>query len=249
MEKEKEVLNKIKDKVKICKKRGMITYTDFLNPFQFDLCSSFIKANEVNFFGFGGYEQAERKIIVLLPSDMNQEDVEIPIKVIHIKSNSKTTKLEHRDVLGAVLGLGLSREKIGDVILQKNSVDVIVYKEVAELILMYLEKLGKDMVSCEEIDFTQLSIINQQFKTIHATVASLRADVIMSCGFNESRSSACGYINKGSLKINHKEVVNPSFMLKEGDLISVRGKGRMLLEKIEGTTKKGRLKIVIKKVI
>ncbi|NLK73197.1 MAG: RNA-binding protein [Clostridiales bacterium] len=247
---EKEIYDKIKGKIITAQKRGAVCFTDFQNPYQLEIGAAIINSFDgICFFEYGGFENAERKIFVIYPEFVDPEDIEIPLKAIRIVSLSKTTVLEHKDVLGSILGLGLRRDKIGDILIDGNSADIVLYKETAEYISLFLDKIGKDTVSCQEISFDLLNTLKQKSKTINTTVASLRADAVISSGLGESRSHAVRYIQSGKLKINHKEIISPSYLVKEGDLISIRGKGRMILEKVEGITKKDRIKIVIKRII
>lgn len=248
---EKEVFDKIKSKIMICQKRGKITYTDFLDPAQIEIGQQIVNKyyRELHYFFSGGFDHSERKIMVIYPEFLSQEEIEIPVKAIHIAATSKTASLQHKNVLGAVLGLGLKREKVGDIFVESNHADVILYKEAAEYLLIFLKKVGRYSVECEEITLSQIKSPEVHYKIIHATVASLRADAIISSGLGESRSRSSNWIKSGRLKINHKEVKNVAYMVSEGDLISVKGKGRIILDKILGTTKKDRIKVIIKKVI
>lgn len=247
---ERELLDKINDKIMICQKREIITYTDFLNPYQVELCLSILKkANDVQYFFFGGYHEPERQILIVYPEYIDIEDIEMPIKAIQVIPDSKTAVIEHKDVLGAVIGLGLKREKIGDILVAENTASIILFRETAAYALMYLNNIGKTSVSCHEVPLDQLNIMSNDFKSIHITVASLRVDAVISGGLGVSRSNVNRYVKSGRLKINHKEIMSPTYMVKEGDLISVKGKGRMILEKVGGTTRKDRIKITLKKVL
>lgn len=250
-EDDKVVLDKIKSKISLCEKKGIPVYTDFIYPHHIEMGTSMMKelSSEIDFFTFGGFDEAERKILIFYPKYIGKDDIDLPIKVIRIVSDSKSAVFKHRDVLGSILGLGIKREKVGDILIKDNNADVILYKEAAGYLMLFLNKISNIAISCYEISFDDISPLDVQYKMIHSTVASLRIDAIISCGLNESRSHSSEYIKSNRVKVNYKEVVSPAYILKESDLISVRGKGRLVLEKIEGTTKKDRIRVLIKRII
>lgn len=245
---DKEIIDKIKGKVTLCDKKGMVTFTDFLDPVQLEAGKAMVKSfRDTYCFSFGGYENSERNILIFHPDYIESEKIEIPLKAISIYN--KTSPFQHRSVLGAILGLGLKREKIGDILIDNLRADVILYKEAAEVVLLFLDKVGNQNVTCQEIAFEQINTNSIQYKFIHATVPSLRADAVISCGFGQSRRNSSDLIKAGRVKVNYKEIDSSGYQLKEGDQVSVRGKGRMLLEKVDGLTKKERIKVVIRRVL
>ncbi|MCG8481986.1 MAG: YlmH/Sll1252 family protein [Clostridia bacterium] len=245
---DKEIIDKIKGKATLCEKKGIVAFTDFLDPIQLETGKALAKPlMDTSCFSFGGYEDSERNILIFHPYYVEREKIEYPIKAISI--HNKTSPFQHRSVLGAILGLGLKREKIGDILTDNHRADVILYKEAAEVVLLFLNKVGNQNVTCQEISFEQMNTKSIQYKWIHATVASLRVDAIISCGFGQSRRNSSEVLKSGRVKVNYKEIDSPGYLLKEGDQVSVRGKGRVLLEKVDGLTKKERIKVVIRRVL
>ena len=153
--------------------------------------------------------------------------------------------LTHRSILGSVLGLGIKREMIGDIIVQNNLCDIIVSKNIAEYILNNLKFVGHEKVSVKEISFDEIIIPEDTSKEIKTTVSSLRIDNIISAGYGVSREKSMALVKGEMVKLNHIVVKSAVKMVREGDLISVRGKGRLEIHEIGGTSKSGRIKIVL----
>lgn len=153
--------------------------------------------------------------------------------------------LTHRSVLGSVLGLGIKREMIGDIIVQNNLCDIIVSKNIAEYILNNLKFVGHEKVEVKEISLDEVVVPEDFSKEIKTTVSSLRLDNIISAGYGISREKSSSLVKGEMVKLNHVVVKSAVKLIHEGDLISVRGKGRLEIREICGTSKSGRIKIVL----
>lgn len=153
--------------------------------------------------------------------------------------------LSHRSVLGSVLGLGIKREMIGDIIVQNNLCDIIVSKNIAEYILNNLKFVGHEKVQVQEISLDQITIPEDSSKEVKTTVSSLRIDNIISAGYGISREKSSALIKGEMVKLNHVIIKSAVKTVHEGDLISVRGKGRLEIREIGGMSKSGRIKIVL----
>ncbi|SHK39160.1 YlmH family RNA-binding protein [Paramaledivibacter caminithermalis] len=242
---------KVLDKIEIFIKKNVFKYTDFLDPYLAFLCSEVLKTkfDYVNFDITGGYKEAERKILILYPDYCDEACFNTPLKVIKIDNIPQGSKLNHRDVLGAILGLGLKREKLGDIIINDNDIQIITFQEIASFIESNIYQIGRYRVSAYIDDIDNVIPRKNSFITITGTVKSLRLDSISSVGFKVSRTKAMSDIKREKLKVNFLPVLTPSYNLKEGDLISYRGNGRIILDKVLGKTKKDRYKVSIKKFI
>ena len=198
----------------------------------------------------GGFEEAERKAIIFDGSFNLDKEWENPIKFLNIKLKTDVN-LSHRDYLGSIVGLGIKREKIGDIIVKENSASVIVLKDVAEYILYNLLKIGRISADVEYgspedvINSTEL----KKFKEIKCTVPSLRLDCILSLGFVISRSNSGPLFCENRVFLNWEPESKLSAQVKEGDVISIKGKGRIVLSEVGNITRKGRIAVVIKKLI
>ena len=244
-------LFKVLDKIEICVKKNIFKYTDFLDPYLASICNEILntKFGYVNFNITGGYEGAERKIIILYPDYYYEADAYSPLKVIKIDNFPKGKEFNHREVLGSILGLGLKREKIGDIIINDNNIQIIVLEEIASFAQVNMEQIGRYKVNACIDEIHNIIPKENSFMTITDTVKSLRLDSVSSAGFKVARSKTITDIKKEKLKVNFSPVFSPSYNVKEGDLISYRGKGRIILDKVLGKTKKDRYKISIKKFI
>lgn len=227
--------------------RNTITYSDFLDPYINKVAEEIL--NRYFHFSYqsnGGYNKAERKIMIMYPNFLENSYIDIPLKVINIEG---IDNCKHGDVLGSLMGLGIKRKKIGDIIVNNNLIQIIVDNSIASYIEINLTRIGKINAKPIISDIDSIIPHKEKYKEILATVQSLRLDSICAASFNESRSSVVTEIKKNKVKVNHTPIDSPSFLITEKDLISYRGKGRVVLDKIIGTTKKERIKISIKKII
>jgi len=200
---------------------------------------------DIAFTCIGGFKTAERQKIAIYPDYLSPPKPEETITAIRIMYQQKFNKLSHRDVLGAILGLGITRQRVGDIIVGDDAIDVVVDKELSSYVIASLEKVGRAGVKVSEVslDVLKAPIIN--FVIQQDTVKSLRLDSIVASGLRCSRSEAQNLIAKELVRVNYRETVSVSHTVSEKDLISIRGKGRFILRDIEGTTKKERIRIVL----
>lgn len=198
-------------------------------------------------FRFGGYEDAERKMCIFLPDYLDDSfliDEESPVvclRATFFKDESPT----HRDFLGALMGCGITRESVGDILVGTNTCDFFVTEEIAPYILQNFESAGRVSLKLTKIALQDVAIPEQKFSEISDTVASVRLDSILSSGFRISRSTAGEYIAAGKTAIDGLICEKPDKGVAEGAKISVRGLGKIRLSKIGHTTKKGRISVII----
>ena len=225
-----------------------VVSTDFLSPdIQGYIKSICFHYPDLKYTLEGGYDDAEYKKMIVYPDYL--ESVESDLSIVDITYHEKYGDVSHRDVLGAVLGLGLKREVIGDILLENGHVQVMTSDHVATFLLSHLTKVGRVTVSTDLVDKDHLIEKVESIQWIHTTVKSLRLDAIIASGFNLSRSKAVDLIKAERVKLNHNVSIQTSKELSEGDLISVKGKGRIKIDSINGLTKKERYKVDIKKYI
>ncbi len=242
------LVSRLLDKVEQCHYSSFV-YSDFLSPYEATISKRVLdKVNDVFYTFIGGYDGAER-VIAAISSDFIDEDNGLssaPLSFLRITPTVGKT-LSHRDYLGSLLGLGIKREKIGDIIVSEEYADVLLIDKIAEYILYNLDKIGNVKVGCQLLDVYEYKAPQKKEKLITTTVASLRVDSVASSGFGISRTKVLDYFRAQRVNINWELVQNPSKQVSEGDVISIRGKGRIVLEKVAGTTKKDRINIVIKR--
>lgn len=241
MKKEQLPLIKVLDKIKIFEKKQEITHTNFLDPAEQIEIQNVIR--KVPHTLVGGYIEAERKVLVIGLAEEETKPYDF-LKVIRIEANKN---LSHRDILGSLLGLGIKREMIGDILINANLADIIVLKEISSYVLQNLNKIGKEKVKAYEHKLEELLQIENTKKEIKTTVASLRVDAIVSCGIGVSREISSKLIQTQKVKLNHKLLENASKKISEGDILSIRGYGRLELVSILGETRKDRIRIILKR--
>ena len=155
-------------------------------------------------------------------------------------------EFSHRDFLGSILNLGINREKIGDILIHENYAQVVVKEEIYNFVIFSLERVGKEKVKVKQIPLKTLKQGNIEYKDIYTTVPSLRLDALVSGGWNLSRDDSQKLIKSNRVKVNWEPIDKVSKEVEEGDTVSTRGYGRFILHSIEGISKKGRIRIVIR---
>lgn len=243
-------LDKLIDKAEICSRTHIVKHTNFLDPFLISIGEKVLsKYNDIDFKTAGGSSNAERQVFIMFPHYYHTEDIKEPFKLVVVKDLPNKDNFNHREVLGSVLSLGIKREKIGDIIIHDDSIQIIVMEDIADFISINLKKISNTKVKPFITNTYNLIPREDKFISIKANVKSLRLDSICASGFNESRSRVALDIKKDKVKVNHIPTNSISSGIGEGDLISYRGKGRIIFEKILGKTKKDRFNIQIKKFI
>lgn len=228
--------------------KGICTYTDFLSLNEINLFYSIEKELPGLFtFLYGGYTQAERKILCFYNKN-EVEQPELPIACIHIKPvNAKfSNTLTHRDFLGAILNLGISRSKIGDILIDDNECYVFCNENIVSYIVDNLYIVKHTNIVSKIILFNEVNY-NPRYITITGTVASCRLDAILPLAFKASRSNLSNLISSGKVYVNGKLIQSNRYQLKEGDIVSVRGHGKFQYKGEGNQSKKGRTYITLQK--
>lgn len=233
-------LARVLDLVKQAKHRGEQA-GDFLEPRMQQLVSRLLTDEKNLLIDWqGGYASAERcRLVLHTPMTVPEPQVAF-IKVQAYKG------LQHRDCLGSLLGMGLRREKVGDLLPVQNLCYIIVAREIAEFVVSNLTQVGKQDVQTEEINNLD-GILSVEPKIVVSTVASLRLDAIIAAGFGVSRSEAQSLVTGEKVKLNYLEDNRPDRQLTGGDLVSVRGYGRLKLVSLGGKSRKDRFRITLER--
>ena len=195
---------------------------------------------------FGGYEGAERVKLAFVSSDY-EGPVDFHITACHVTWDARYRLLSHRDVLGSLMGLGIGRERFGDIIMQDTGAVILADTSLLQYLKQNFTKIAMVTVSVEEMALSDIAPRQEKVKEIKTTVASLRLDAIASSGFGISRTKAAEAIKGERVQVNWQPAKGPSQDVQEGDVISLRGKGRMELAQITGTSRKGRIGVLLKR--
>lgn len=246
----KDVVIKVIDKAEIVLKKHEIKSTDFLNPYELSAAINVLNSiYDLSYIEVGGYKEAERKTIVMFPDYLEDYMIDIPVAILEIQSSSQFVNLDHRDYLGSILGMGLKREKIGDIIIHNNMCQIIINSNLKDYILYNLNKVGNTSVKVKEIKLEDIIPPDIEYKKIQGNIASLRLDAVLSTGFKLSRTEAQSLISKERVNVNWGKTIKSSYEINENDIISVKGKGRVIVDSIEGKTKSGRTVVKLLKPI
>lgn len=215
-------------------------FTRFLEPASLRMAQRAAAQAEVELACFGGYEDAERFIAAFYTGE-TPETWEYPLACLELKWNSKYASPGHRDLLGAVMGLGLERDATGDIAMstEEGIAYLFAHSDVESYIAANLESAGRASLKLRSADLPP-KIRQPEGIALRITVSSPRMDAVIAAGLKLSRGEAQRLIEGGMVKRNHIEELRGDIHLEEGDLLSVRGHGRMRVEGFDGVTRKGR---------
>lgn len=243
---EKLLCDRISDLYKRAERDCEAQFSHFLDGAEQNIVISKCFMSGFNTRFFGGFADAERKIFGVFPEW--EEPDGYPIKILEITHNFGG-ELSHRDYLGSILGLGIDRSKMGDILIEENSAFVFVTEQIADFIADNLKKIGSRGVKVSLKSMDDIKLPEKKFIEIPAVCASLRLDAVVGAAANIARAKACALIVGGLVKLNHIEQEKAATSVCEGDLLSIRGYGRFILFKTGNETRKGRIHIVLKKYV
>ncbi|MEA5469482.1 photosystem II S4 domain protein [Spirulina sp. 06S082] len=240
----REEMVRIIDRAEQALKTWEVTVTDFFSPpVVMEVRERFAKLTELKLLAWGGYPQAERQRIAIARSELPLEESQVELAAIDIAGNFLFDPATHRDFLGAILGTGVVREKIGDIlVLGERGGQAIVVPELVDFLQGTLLQVRSVPVKVRPIEIGELKVRPPTKKEMTTVEASLRLDAIASAGLGLSRNKMVEAISSGDVRVNWKEISQPSYTVKSGDLISMRGKGRVEIGEI-AVTKKQRYRV------
>ncbi|MDM5156082.1 RNA-binding protein [Bacillus sp. DX1.1] len=222
-----------------------VKLTDFLDPRQQQIATMVIgNQGDAALQFYGAAPKAERKRALIYPNYLELDEEEFQIEVLEIDYPSKFYTLEHRQILGAFMSLGLTREKCGDIWLQEDRAQIVVAKEVVSYIEMNLQSIGKTKVSLSSVQVEQVLRLPEEWIEQSGTVSSLRLDVLLAEMFHISRQKVQPLIKNGLVKVNWKVIEQTAYECFPGDVFSVRGYGRSKLFSVEGKTKRDKWRVL-----
>ena len=241
------------DKREQARSRNIPAATDFLTPVQRTAAEDILRqagASPADYLAFGGYDGAERQILLFLPDWLEPEDAgdQLPLRYLRASYRPEYS-LTHRDLLGSLMGLGIVREKVGDILVTPDGADLVVLDSVAEFLMQSWDTAGRARLTVTEIGPEVLHIPKLQVQEIRDTVATVRLDAVASTGFRLSRGKAAALIESGKVQVNWRECVKPDKPLSAGDTVTARGLGKFRLKEVGVPTKKGRIPIVVERYV
>lgn len=221
--------------------RDIVTFSDFLNLNEQNMVSSLKQQfPQVVMETFGGYVNAERQMVAFHP-DALAFTWEYPIDCLKIepKAIKFSENLSHRDYMGALLNLGVDRSVIGDIIVQEKAAWFFCQSKMTEFFLENLCRVRHTNILITKVNDPE-EFPHPNLESINGTCASVRLDSLIALAFKASRSSMVSYIESGQVFVNGKLITSNGYEPKEGDIVSVRGKGRFIFDGVSHQTKKGR---------
>lgn len=245
---DRTLLSRVLDWAETAEEKYVTRCSFFMDERQCGQCEQVLRSVKYeNYMLWGGYENAEREMLCVYPpysEDIKENFPIVPVTFVYRKED----RLSHRDFLGSLMALQIKRECVGDILVGEGSTAVFLKDTVAQDVLSSLHKIGRVGVKTET-GFDINSAPKTEFREISGTVASLRADSVISLALRISREKASTLIIGGSAEINHLKTESPKKIMETGDKFSVRGYGKFLLRSIDGTSKKDRLHITVCKYI
>lgn len=235
------LFSRVDDALNLSQIRHKPSFLGFLNEReQYIVSRQFCFAGDRMTF-FGGYDNAARKVLCAYDYDISDED--FPIDKLCYKFR-KEDSLSHRDFLGSLMGLGIERSCVGDIIVGDGYAAVFVKSEVSDYIKSQLSKIGRAGVKLIPENECDVSY-EPDTEVLSYIVSSMRLDSVVSAITRLSRAKAASLINSGKVFTNYSENCKVSYFLKPDDILTIRGNGKFIIQEQSSTTKKGRLKINI----
>ena len=244
------LLAKVWDKINAGMRKNIPASTGFLSLRELDM-TRYLFGQVEGLYAFGGYKDAERKLLVYLPDYLDESalyEEDSPVVCLRSSFYEGDTP-SHRDFLGALMGAGIARETVGDICVGKGSCDFFVTNEIAPYLLQNFDSAGRTKLRLQQIPLEEAAIPQPETTEIRDTVSSLRLDSVISAGFRVSRTAAAGYIAAGKAAIDGLPCEKPDRTIAQGATITVRGLGKIQLILVGGQTKKGHTTITINRYI
>ena len=244
------LLAKLWDKINAGIRKNIPANTCFLSPRELEL-ANYLFGKPEGLYSFGGYPEAERKMLIFLPDYLDESallESDSPVCCLRATLYQGDSP-SHRDFLGALMGAGIGRETVGDILVDKGSCDFFVTAEIAPYILQNFTSAGRTKLHLEQIPLANASIPEPEVREIKDTLASLRLDSVIASGFRIGRSLAAQYVTSGKAAIDSLPCEKPDKAVAEGMKISVRGLGKIKLASVNGRTKKDRISVVIHRYV
>ncbi len=239
---ESELIRRAEDLFQRCERTCGLTCSGFLTPAEGYQLQNWAKYRaDVSMLLHGGIENAERCCAFFLPFYMDEAGFEPEEYFRCVKITAGFGQPGHRDYMGAVLGLGIKREWIGDILVEGGVAHVVCLPTVAEHLLASLDKVGRYGVKTTAVELCKVPVPKREVKEVSFSVKSLRLDAVVGGMFNVSRTQAAEAVAAGLVSLNYAECLKTDAAIRQGDIISLRGKGKGTVAAMGGVSKKGRL--------
>lgn len=243
---EQEILKaRLSDTLEICEKSGKPKYLGFLSREQAVYAKLFLESRTQQAQFFGGYEDAERVMVGCFPEWMEEKNFPIDAVTFIFR---KSDKLFHKDFLGSLMALGLKREAIGDILIEDGIAVVFVSSDITNYVISQVEKIGRIGVE-NTLGFKEPLPRREELSEFSVTVSSERLDCVVSALCNLSRTQASEKILEGLVSVNSVTCEKVTRSLREGDIVTVRSKGKFIIEALNEKSKKNKIILRYKKYV
>lgn len=253
MTKDELTLAKIEDKITQSRDGWYVTATGFLDSHEQALAKkAAMHAAGVRTLMYGGYDDAERRMLVCIPADLpisDKEATEGLAMVLRVTKPAMSSALSHRDYLGSILGLGIERRLTGDILVRDDGADIFIAPEIADFLLREYHQAGRAAVKTGVVAAGDVIIPEMRCEIIKDTVSSVRLDSVVSSAFRISRNTAAEAVRSGLVSVDHAECLKVDAKVEEGSVLVLKGKGKAILEEIGNESKKNRTWIRIKRFV
>lgn len=246
------LLARVEDCILSCQDNYLITNTNFLDVYQQSTVIEYLRKRNVSYDFYGGFDDSERKIAVFFPdyvegTDYIVENTQLsPIVSLDIKKDNFSA-LSHRDYLGAVMGLGIKREMVGDILVDEKGCSMAVVRSVSAYICENLTSVGRGSVKVTVNESFESRTDKGTFENKRCYVSSMRLDAVVSAAFSVSRNTAVERIRRGEVLVNGVVAAKADAKVTFGSKLVIHGSGKVIIEEDAGITKKGRQAFIIKK--
>ena len=245
---EESLRSRIEDTVRLCDKRNAPCFLGFLDGREQAVARQVLRScPQEQWALYGGYEEAERCILAVLPTYLTADEADMPLCAVGFRYRP-IKQLTHRDFLGTLLSLGIRRDKIGDILCGEGLSVVFLRQEIAPFVCEQITKIGGEGVTVIP-DYDGDLPLSRSYLELHETIASPRLDAVIKAVLRCSREAAAELIRCGSVSVDHLPTENVSAQLTAPCTLSVRGNGRFLIDQIGPETKKGRLNLLARKCV
>ena len=239
---EDDLLRRAADLDAQCARRGSVTHTNFLTPAQCHALTQWAaRGAESTVLLHGGYDGAERRAAFFLPDWMDAADFDPAEHLCAVEGVAAFGAPGHRDWMGAALGLGIGREWLGDILVQENRAVLLCLPSVRDHLLQNLDKVGRCGVTLRALPLSELTPQQREAEERVFSVQSPRLDAVCAGTFRLSRTAAAQAIAAGLLTLNYDVCLKADAPVREGDVLSLRGRGKAaVLDAGSRESKKGR---------
>lgn len=249
----KFLVSRLTDKIKLCEKTGQIQVIDFLDPLeQKSLQKVLNQIQYKNYQFYGAVANSQRKMLIIYPEKMkaqflNEEfDYNMIMSVVRVITLNEN--YEHKVYLGGLIKLGIKREKIGDIIVYENGADIIISNDILNFIISNLTELNRfNKSKIEVVKIENVHKIEQKYEEITLNISSFRLDNFVAELAKTSRNKANEILEQQRVFVNYENQEKPTKIIKIGDLITIRGKGKFIIEELKGNSRSGRYIVKVKK--